>query len=90
MTTVKIHGQKVPRELKEMNIVPTCEESIASLLERVVGLHPELQEILLSGTSPRSDMGILINGRHCMFMDGLKTRVMADDLVDIIMPVIGG
>ncbi len=90
MTTIKIHGQKVPESLKKMEFEVADNEVVGSLLEKIVKKHPELHEILLSGPVLRTDIGILINGRHCMFMDGLRTKVAPYDTVDIIMPVIGG
>ena len=89
MTTVKVHGQKVPEALRQIEIMPDSDD-VSSLLFKLVKANPELLEILLKGEALRTDMGILINGGHCIFMDGLKTRIKASDAIDIIMPVIGG
>jgi molybdopterin converting factor small subunit len=89
MTVVKVHGQNVPEALRQIEVVPDNDD-VSSLLQKLVKAYPELQEILLNGVALRTDMGILINGRHCMFMDGLKTRIKESDAIDIIMPVIGG
>jgi molybdopterin converting factor small subunit len=44
----------------------------------------------MKGGGFRTDINILINGRHCMFLEGLKTKIGPEDIVDILFPVIGG
>jgi len=39
--------------------------------------------------SPSLVSNVLVNGRNCMFLQGLETRVADGDLIDIL-PVVGG
>ncbi|MCK4783283.1 MAG: MoaD/ThiS family protein [Desulfobacteraceae bacterium] len=33
---------------------------------------------------------ILVNGRNCIFADGMDTEIGADDVVDVLSVVVGG
>lgn len=33
---------------------------------------------------------ILVNGRNCIFADGMDTEIGDDDVVDVLPPVMGG
>jgi len=43
-----------------------------------------------SGISPKAVRSVLINGRNCIFMQGLDTPVQQDDLVEILPFISGG
>jgi molybdopterin converting factor small subunit len=89
MTKVRINGPSMPSELKEVELVFSVID-LEDLLFKLMEFRPESKAILLSKNKLRSDINILVNGRHCMFLDGLKTKVAPKDIIDIILPVIGG
>ena len=43
-----------------------------------------------SDISPKAVRSVLINGRNCIFMQGLETPVEQDDVVEILPFVSGG
>ena len=89
MATVKIHGKRVAPDLRVIGVAPDNDD-VESLLLRLANANPSIGEFLLAEGKLRSDLGILINGRHCMFINGLSTKILAEDIIDILMPVIGG
>lgn len=89
MPTIRVHGQRVPDELKAIDLKP-WEGELESLLRNAIELKPGLAALVMSEGKVRTDLGILVNGRHCMFIDGLKTFISGRDIVDILLPVIGG
>lgn len=64
--------------------------TIETLIAEALGASPGLAEYLRLGGKLRTDITILINGRHCMFMEGLETRLKDGDRVDVLLPMIGG
>lgn len=89
MPMIKMHGQRVPEELKAIEL-EDWNGSLESLLRRAIERQPGLAALILSEGNLRTDLGILINGRHCMFIDGLKTFISESDRIDVLLPVIGG
>ena len=89
MAIVKIHGQRVAPDLRVIEVAPDNDD-VESLLLKLANANPGIGEFLLAEGMLRSDLGILINGRHCIFINGLRTKILADDVLEILMPVIGG
>lgn len=89
MTTVRINGPRVPPEVREVEFTSPVED-LEDLLMKLIAFKPESKALLVSKEGIRTDINILVNGRHCMFINGLKTRVGPKDIVDIILPMIGG
>ncbi len=89
LITFSLHGKGVPPELA---IVETEAEgiSIGELIEKALGMKPALGEYLKAKGKLRTDITVLVNGRHCMFIDGLATKLNAGDKVDVLLPMIGG
>lgn len=89
MVIVRIHGPDTPKELAEF----TADFPIADLeglIDNMVGKNEYYRGILFREGRPRTDISILVNGRSCMFLGGLKARLEAGDVVDILLPMIGG
>ena len=89
MTKVRINGPSLPAEVKEVEIAFSV-KNLEDLISKLIEDKPEARAILMSKGAVRSDLNILVNGRHCMFLQGLKTQISPNDTVDIILPVIGG
>ena len=65
-------------------------ESIGGLIIMVMEAKPGLKGYLTTGGKLRTDITILVNGRHCMFMEGLETKLNKGDRIDVLLPMIGG
>jgi molybdopterin converting factor small subunit len=65
-------------------------ESIGRLITKVMEAKPGLRKYLTTIGKLRTDITILVNGRHCMFMDGLETKLNKGDRIDVLLPMIGG
>jgi molybdopterin converting factor small subunit len=89
LVIVRIHGPETPKELSEFN---TGSEAIdlEGLLNEMAGANEYYHNLLIRDGNLRTDLAILINGRSCMFLDGLKAKIGKGDLVDILLPMIGG
>lgn len=91
MAKLLIHGRAVPPNLSKegMEIEPK-EGNIEGLLLEAVEEAAELKEVLIKDGRLRTDITILVNGRHCMFLEGLKTKILKGDIVEVLLPMIGG
>lgn len=89
MTKVRINGPQVPAEMREVEIDADVED-VGGLITELIKTNPTYGKHLLTENGVRTDLNILINGRHCMFLDGLRSKVDPKDIVDILLPVIGG
>lgn len=91
MAKLVVHGRAVPPSFSKEGIEIEREGGdIESLLLEAVEKAAELKEILLKEGRLRTDITILVNGRHCMFLDGLKTKLSRGDRVEVLLPMIGG
>ncbi|MBC7112547.1 MAG: MoaD/ThiS family protein [Candidatus Methanomethyliales bacterium] len=86
---VRLHGPNIPREFREVRL-DSWEGNIEDLIKFISDRNTIYKELLMEKESVRSDLNILINGRHCMFINGLRTKIRTEDIVDILLPVIGG
>lgn len=89
MVTFSLNGKGVPPELATAEVEAEG-ASIGQLIAKVLESRPGLTEYLIAGGQLRTDITILVNGRHCMFMEGLETRLKKGDRVDVLLPMIGG
>lgn len=89
MVKVRINGLQVPLRWKEVEIDADVED-VGGLITELIKTNPSYGKHLLTENGVRTDLNILINGRHCMFIDGLRSKVDPKDTIDIILPVIGG
>ena len=89
MTKVRINGPQVPAEMREVEIDADVED-VGGLITELIKTNPTYGKHLLTENGVRTDLNILINGRNCMFLDGLRSKVDINDIVDILLPVIGG
>jgi molybdopterin synthase sulfur carrier subunit len=85
----RLHGKGVPAELATFEVEAEG-ESIRDLMANVMEGRNGLREFLTEGGELRTDITILVNGRHCMFMEGLDTKLSQGDQIDILLPMIGG
>jgi molybdopterin converting factor small subunit len=65
-------------------------EDVGGLITELIKTNPTYGKHLLTENGVRTDLNILINGRNCMFLDGLRSKVDINGVVDILLPVIGG
>lgn len=86
---VRLHGPNIPIELREIRL-DSWEGTVEELIKLILCKNTDIKRLLIEKDSVRSDLNILVNGRHCMFINGLKTKIKSKDVVDILMPVIGG
>jgi molybdopterin converting factor small subunit len=86
---VRIHGPETPKELAEFSIDSQVKD-LAGLLTEMANNNDYYARLLLRGGSLRTDISILVNGRSCMFLGGLQAEVRQGDVVDILLPMIGG
>ena len=86
---VRIHGSRIPQELRELE-VESWSGDLEGLIKKIVVDHPYYKEYLMDEKGVRRDLNILVNGRHCMFIDGLKTKIGTEDIIDILFPLVGG
>jgi molybdopterin converting factor small subunit len=89
LVTFSLHGKGVPPELATVEMAAEG-ASIGALIECIIKAKPALGEFLTAKGKVRTDITILINGRHCMFMVGLETKLSELDRVDVLLPMIGG
>jgi molybdopterin converting factor small subunit len=89
LVKIRLHGRNLPEELVELKI-GTSLPYLDDLLLGITAKNNRYRDLLMKGGSFRTDINILINGRHCMFLEGLKTKISPEDTVDILFPVIGG
>jgi molybdopterin converting factor small subunit len=89
LVTIRLHGRDLPEELVELKNGSSLAD-LDDLLSRIAAKNNRYRDLLMKGSSFRTDINILINGRHCMFLEGLKTKIGPEDIVDVLFPVIGG
>jgi molybdopterin converting factor small subunit len=89
LVKIRLHGRDLPEELVELKIGSSTAD-LDDLLSRIAAKNKRYKDLLMKSGSFRTDLNILINGRHCMFLEGLKTKIGSEDIVDVLFPVIGG
>jgi len=89
LATVRIHGPETPKELAEFSTDHGVKD-LAGLLTEIAKSNDYYRKLLLRNGSLRTDLSILVNGRSCMFLGGLQAEVRQADIVDILLPMIGG
>ncbi len=83
MLRIRFHG--ISRKLvgkEELNLDVEGQITLEELLKRITKSR--------EGISSKGVQVILVNGRNCIFLDGLKTRVRNGDLVEVLPLVTGG
>lgn len=60
------------------------------LLEAIVRKEPKVRDFVLEGSEIKDFVKILVNGRDCRFLRGLRTRLEDGDVVSIFPPAGGG
>jgi len=67
------------------------QEELSLKIERQIALEDLIKRITKDErTFLKKVKVILINGRNCIFMEGLKTQINAGDLVEMLPLVTGG
>ncbi len=83
MVRVKLYG--IARDLvgkEELDVEVERETTLEDLIERVTKSRGK--------ASPTQAQVILVNGRDCVFMEGLRTKIHSGDLIEILPLVRGG
>ncbi len=83
MVRVKLYG--IARDLvgkAELDVEVEREITLEDLIERITKSRGK--------ASPTQAEVILINGRNCVFLEGLKTQIHDGDLIEILPLVRGG
>lgn len=65
------------------------DSTLEQLLELLVEQKPEAKEIIFEGGNLRSYLKVLVDGKDCRLLGGLKTK-LRDGLVISIFPPAGG
>jgi molybdopterin converting factor small subunit len=60
------------------------------LLELLIDQRPEVKELIFEGEGLRSYLKVLIDGRDCRFLGGLKAKLRDSSTVSIFPPAGGG
>jgi molybdopterin converting factor small subunit len=83
MLRIRLHGTaKKLAGKEELNLDVEGQITLEELLKRIT----ESWE----GISSKGVQVILVNGKNCIFLDGLETRVRNGDLVEVLPLVTGG
>lgn len=64
--------------------------TLGQLLELLVEQKPEVKEMIFEGENLRDYLKVLVNGRDCRFLGGLRARLRDGSTVSIFPPAGGG
>jgi len=85
MIKVRLYGNKMNQSSDDSSpfLIDTGEGKIK--LRELIGKLPGGEEHIRNNIA-----AILVNGRNCIFADGMNTEVGDDDVVDVLSPITGG
>jgi MoaD family protein len=66
------------------------DSTVGQLLELLIDQRPEVKELIFEGEGLRSYLKVLIDGRDCRFLGGLKAKLRDSSTVSIFPPAGGG
>jgi len=66
------------------------DSTIGQLLELLIDERPELKELIFEGESLRDYLKVLVDGRDCRFLGGLRTKLKDGSTISIFPPAGGG
>ncbi len=89
MVRIRVLGPGTPKEFADITL-DSSQKDLEGLLKEMAGSSEYYMSLLFRDGALRTDINILINGRSCMFLDGLKARISEHDVIDILLPMIGG
>jgi sulfur-carrier protein len=81
------------QEITGVNREEVESDSVGEMLNRLVDIHPELEEEVFTSTDRtelRPRVKVMIDGRNIDFLSGLETGVKETDRVAVFPPVGGG
>lgn len=64
--------------------------TLGQLLELLVEHRPEAKESIFEGEDLKSYLKVLVNGRDCRFLEGLRTKLRDGSTISIFPPAGGG
>ena len=83
MVRLRLYGRS--RELADRDEIEVAVDQPTTVRELIDRISAGRADI-----SPKAIRSVLINGRNCIFMQGLDTPVGPDDLVEILPFISGG
>jgi MoaD family protein len=66
------------------------DSTVGQLLELLVDQRPEIKELIFEGESLKSYLKVLVDGRDCRALGGLRARLKDGSTVSIFPPAGGG
>lgn len=85
MIKVRLYGNKISQSSGDSSpfLIDTGgrEIKLRELISKLPGGEEYIKENIAA---------ILVNGRNCIFADGMDTKVGDDDVVDVLSPITGG
>lgn len=66
------------------------DSTLEQLLELLVEQKPEVKEMIFEGGDLRSYLKVLVDGRDCRLLGGLRARLRDGSMVSIFPPAGGG
>ncbi|MHC1627386.1 MAG: ubiquitin-like small modifier protein 1 [Candidatus Nezhaarchaeales archaeon] len=88
---VEVYG--LLRELmgwRNIEIEVSDGSTLEQLIEILVSEKPEAKELILEGSKLRDYVKVLVNGRDCRFLNGLRTKLEDGYVISIFPPAGGG
>ncbi len=66
------------------------DSTVGLLLELLADERPELKELIFEGDSLKSYLKVLVDGRDCRLLGGLRTKLKDGSTISIFPPAGGG
>jgi len=66
------------------------DSTLGQLLELLTDEKPELKELIFEGDNLKDYLKVLVDGRDCRFLGGLRTRLKDGSTISIFPPAGGG
>jgi len=66
------------------------DSTVGQLLESLVDQKPEVKELIFEGEDLKSYLKVLVDGRDCMFLGGLRAKLRDGSTISIFPPAGGG
>lgn len=75
---------------KSIDVELSEDSTLGQLLELLVEQKPEVKEMIFEGGNLRSYLKVLVDGRDCRLLGGLKAKLRDGTSVSIFPPAGGG
>lgn len=88
---VEVYG--LLRELmgwKSIEIEMDDNSTLEQLIDALVNENPKVKEFILEGSKIKDYVKVLVNGRDCRFLNGLRTKLENGYVISIFPPAGGG